>query len=283
MSAATRLALLTLYASVFMDDVTTFKTRRELRVNCNEGDSLVQVSAYEQAYFNTSSTLSMMESLQSSPIFCMWKQGCRLKMIKRNNKPKKLWFRDNMRCLKNETQVYDLIPTNISQNTQVETLNQTVVVRSHKGFPWNYALCDEASTYVLKFKTDEKLLGKFKVVLQILFLDLDRKYDSLYLKLGSTTRNIKEGQGRVEMPITNLNYLQLEFESFRPRNMMGCMTSSYKGFLLCMKFVESTQDGGRICEEVMGDVAVKMWKRKAKKQKRMRKLRGKKIRSKSHG
>lgn len=274
MDVVTILTLIMVYALVVIDDVTASK----IKASCNKGDSLVQVSGYDQAYFNTTNVKLMKESLQSSPIFCMWKNGCRFKVAKRNSEPKKLWFKENMRCLKNETRVYDLITTNISQNSRIGTLDKTIVVRSHKKFPWNYALCDEATTYVLRFITGENLIGKFKVVLQVVFVDLDSKYDRLSLKLGDESLDIKEGPRKREMPITNLDYVTLEFASTRPRNRMGCLTSAYKGFLLCMKLVESTQHSGKICDEVMDDVAVKIWKRKVKNQKRMKRTRGKKIR-----
>lgn len=108
------------------------------------------------------------------------------------------------------------------------------MIRSHKKFPWNYALCEEATTYSLSFSTAENLIGKFKVVLQIVSVDLDSKYDSLSLKNKDRSFDIKEGS-KIVMPITNLDYVRLEFTSFRPRNRMGCLTSAYKGFLFCMK------------------------------------------------
>lgn len=127
-----------------------------------------------------------------------------------------------------------MITTNIFQTARLATLAKTIVVRSHKKFPWNYALCEEATTYSLNFSTAENLIGKFKVVLQIVSVDLDRKYDSLSLKNKDRSFDIKEGS-KIVMPITNLDYVRLEFTSFRPRNRMGCLTSAYKGFLFCMK------------------------------------------------
>lgn len=127
-----------------------------------------------------------------------------------------------------------MITTNIFQTARLATLAKTIVVRSHKKFPWNYALCEEATTYSLNFSTAENHIGKFKVVLQIVSVDLDRKYDSLSLKNKDRSFDIKEGS-KIVMPITNLDYVRLEFTSFRPRNRMGCLTSAYKGFLFCMK------------------------------------------------
>lgn len=275
MDVVTILTLIMVYTLVVIDDVTSSK----IKASCNKGESLVQVSGYDQAYFNTTNVQLLKESLQGSPIFCMWKNGCKLKVAKGSNKQKKLWFKENMRCLKNETRMYDLITTNISQNSNIWTLNKTTVVRSHNKFPWNYALCDEETTYALIFSTRENLIGKFKVVLQIVFVDLDSKYDSLSLKNQDRSLDIKKG--RIEMPITNLDYVRLEFTSFRPRNRMGCLTSAYKGFLLCMKLVENTQHNVGICDEVMNDVAVNTLKRKVKKQKRMKRTRGKKIRKRN--
>lgn len=273
MDVVTILTLIMVYTLVVIDDVTSSK----IKASCNKGESLVQVSGYDQAYFNTTNVQLLKESLQGSPIFCMWKNGCKLKVAKGSNKQKKLWFKENMRCLKKETRMYDLITTNIFRN--ISTLDKTIVVRSHNKFPWNYALCDEETTYVLKFSTNENLIGKFKVVLQIVFVDLDSKYDSLSLKSKDSSLDIKEGP--IEMPITSLDYVRLEFTSFRPRNRMGCLTSAYKGFLLCMKIVENTQHNVGICDEVMNDVAVKISKRKVKKQKRMKRTRGKKIRKRN--
>lgn len=272
MDIVTIFTLIMVSALIVIDDVTASK----IKASCNKGDKLVQVSGYDQAYFNTTNVKLLKESLHGSPIFCMWKNGCKLKVPKGNNKPKKLWFKDNMRCLKNETRLYDLITPNISQDERLATLAKTIVIRSHKKFPWNYALCEEATTYSLSFSTAENLIGKFKVVLQIVSVDLDSKYDSLSLKNKDRSFDIKEGS-KIVMPITNLDYVRLEFTSFRPRNRMGCLTSAYKGFLFCMKLVENTQQHvGRICDEVMDNVAVKIWKRKFRKQKRTKRTRGKK-------
>lgn len=134
------------------------------------------------------------------------------------------------------TKVYDLISnaTN-SRDSKLENFGGTIVVRSHENFPWNYRFCDDTMKFILKFKTEETHLKKYMIALQVVFFELDSKFDSLSLVHDKRTLNIEQESEIVQLEITELKHVKLELKSSRPLISPKCWDSANKGFLLCLR------------------------------------------------
>eukprot|EP00105_Crassostrea_gigas_P016544 XP_011433961.1 PREDICTED: uncharacterized protein LOC105332919 [Crassostrea gigas] len=241
---------------------------QRLHASCSNGDPMIQISGYNHPYFDIDSLehvesmeesiIGIKESIENSAIFCMWKNQCKIDKTTRKDIFKtEEWFKKNMRCLKNGTKVYDLISnaTN-SGDSELENFSGTIIVRSHEYFPWNYRFCDDIRKFVLRFITGETHVEKFKVALQIVFSEIHSKFDSLFLVQGKRTVNIVQGSGIVELDVTELKHVEVELKSTRPLTSPKCWDSAKKGFLLCLRLVEKTQEIRTICEDVMYDVTV---------------------------
>ncbi|XP_078324521.1 uncharacterized protein LOC111126989 isoform X2 [Crassostrea virginica] len=255
-------------------------TCRRLRVQCGPGERLIQRSAYDQPYFHTSSVDLLSTSIQNSPIYCMWKNNFTEKVNSNEYKTKKKWYKNNMQCLKEETPVLDLISKG---NVTIRSLDQTVVVRSHEKFPWNYRYCSREN-YSLVFKTGEEHLQNYQVVVQVLMTDISDQ-DHLYLVHSGKSRIIPPGPGPMIPPmnITDLQSVELKLNLSRSTS-RGCRDSGHKGFLLCMKLAETTNHKGttNVCDDVMNNdnLKVNQKPKKRKNGKRHKKRKNRKRRNK---
>lgn len=78
-------------------------------------------------------------------------------------------------------------------------------------------------------------MEKFKIALQIVFSEIDRKFEGLFLVQGKRTVIIVQGSGIVELDVTELKHVEVELISIRPLTSPKCWDSTNKGFLLCLK------------------------------------------------
>lgn len=78
-------------------------------------------------------------------------------------------------------------------------------------------------------------MEKFKIALQIVFSEIDRKFEGLFLVQGKRTVIIVQGSGIVELDVTELKHVKVELISIRPLTSPKCWDSTNKGFLLCLK------------------------------------------------
>ena len=128
-----------------------------------------------------------------------------------------------------ETPVLDLISNG---NATIRSLDQTVVVRSHEKFPWNYRYCSREN-YSLVFKTGEEHLQNYQVVVQVLMTDISDQ-DHFKLVHSGESKIIPPGPSTLAMNITDLQSVELNMTLSRSTS-QGCRDSGHKGFLLCMK------------------------------------------------
>ena len=128
-----------------------------------------------------------------------------------------------------ETPVLDLINNG---NATIRSLDQTVVVRSHEKFPWNYRYCSQGN-YNLVFKTGEEHLQNYQVVVQVLMTDISDQ-DQFELVHSGESKRIRPGTRFRAMNITDLQSVELKLNLSRSTS-RGCRDSGHKGFLLCMK------------------------------------------------
>ncbi|XP_062576723.1 uncharacterized protein LOC134238607 isoform X2 [Saccostrea cucullata] len=268
--------------SIFIITVET--KQRELSVVCTNGSQLIQVSGYKSKYFKTDSVELLDDSFRTSPIHCMWKKKCTIKIRRKGLKRRKRWFEKNMQCLKKDTKIYDLISKEASKPNRIRELGeQTTIVRSQSNFPWNYLYCFTDLIYSLQFKTYQKHINS-TLALQILWSDVNTNNgDQLFVQHGNVSKNITRGSGYLEIAISDLKHLKLIFKT----NFMtheSCMDSGYRGFLICMKIVRSLQNNS-ICDEVLDKVGaqtlIKQSKRGKKKWKRKRRKKRKRKNKKS--
>lgn len=73
------------------------------------------------------------------------------------------------------------------------------------------------------------------IALQVVFFELDSKFDSLSLVHDKRTLNIEQESEIVQLEITELKHVKLELKSSRPLISPKCWDSANKGFLLCLR------------------------------------------------
>lgn len=78
-------------------------------------------------------------------------------------------------------------------------------------------------------------MEKYKIALQVVFSEMDSKFDSLFLVHGKRTLNIVQESGYVELNVTELKHVEVELKSTRPLTSPKCWDSANKGFLLCLR------------------------------------------------
>ncbi|XP_061184957.1 uncharacterized protein LOC133192974 [Saccostrea echinata] len=256
--SAANLKVLTVCLFVMIGKVRMKQRFKELHVKCTNESQLMQVSGYTQKYFNTDNYRALREDLRNSPIHCMWEKSCIIK-TRKGRKRKEKWFEKNMRCLKKETKIYDLISNETLERSPSDVMirelgDQTIIVRSHQNFPWNYKYCYTNSIHSLNFKTERKHL-EMKVALRVLWSEINEKHDELFLQHGNVLKQISRGSGYLEINITELKDVKLKFKTdYMP--LKTCETSVEKGFLICMKFLSRDQQRYPICDEVVDDVTL---------------------------
>ncbi|XP_062587415.1 uncharacterized protein LOC134249068 [Saccostrea cucullata] len=276
---ASNLKVLSVCLFVMIGTVKTKRRFKELHAACTNESQLMQVSGYTQRYFNTDNYRTLKEDLRNSPIYCMWEKCCTIrkrKGIKRTEK----WFEKNMKCLRKETKIYDLISKETletsSSDVKIRELgDQTIIVRSHPNFPWNYKYCYTNSIHSLNFKTEFKHL-EMKVALRVLWSEINEKHDELFVQQGNVLQRIPKGSGYLEINVTELMDVKLQFKTnYVPLN--TCETSVERGFLICMKFLSLDQKRYSLCDEVMENVILDSRKKVKKKRKgrRSRKIKRK--------
>ncbi|XP_061184716.1 uncharacterized protein LOC133192729 [Saccostrea echinata] len=244
--------------------------QRELSVMCKNESQLIQVSGYKNKYFKTDGVDLLDDSLRSSPIYCMWKKKCTIKIRRKGLKRRKRWFENNMRCLKKDTKIYDLISKETSEKDAIRELGeQTTIVRSQRNFPWNYLYCYADLIYSLKFKTYKKHINS-TLALRVLWSDINKiRGDHLVIQHGNDSKNIRRGSDYLEIAISDLKHIKLEFKTNFVAH-ENCVDSGSRGFLICMKIVSSMQNNS-ICDEVMDKVSAQTFIKQNKRGKKRRK------------